>query len=153
MSRLSTNFNFFYYLILIVVLIIFAGWINSIRLNVIGIKKDGLWELPVFVLIGYLILYLIKKMKTVDFDTNNLYIKSRKSNLTIPLEKITKIKIIMIEVGDASFYKIEFKTSTEKLESVRILPNNLFPQFLEIVKQKNRNLKIKKWSHSFDFDI
>lgn len=153
MNRLSSNFNVFFYLVLIIILIITAGWINSIRLNLNGIKKDGLWELPIFIVIGCFLLYLIKKIKTVDFDSDNLYVNKGKTKLTVPFERITKIKMIMVDVGDASFYKIEFKTMTEKLECVRLLPNNLFALFIERVKQKNQYLEIKNWSHSFDVDI
>jgi hypothetical protein len=100
MNRLSHSFKFFQYLIAALTLVLFAGWIHSIRLNLQGIKKDGLVELPIFVLIGCLILYLIRRMKNIHFDSNALYIKIGKNNKVIPLENIFEIKMIVLETGE-----------------------------------------------------
>ncbi len=78
MHRLSANLNFFFYLVLIIVLVSCAGYINIIRLELNGIKKGGdLWDVPIFILFGCGILYLIKKSRKVYFDSDNLYIKKR----------------------------------------------------------------------------
>lgn len=134
-------------------MLIFAGWINSIRLNLQGIPKDGLVGLPIILLIGGFLMFLIKKLKTIEFDETSLYIKSRQKTTTIPFEKIKSIKMIMIEINGANFYKIEYLSESNDLDSVRLLPNNLFGQFISLVKQKNPNLKIKNWATSLDLDI
>lgn len=153
MNRLSSNLNFFFYLVLVIVLVVTAGLINSIRLNLQGIHKDGLLELPIIILIGCIILLLIKKIKIVEYDDNNLYIHYNKNVTTVPFDRITKIKMIMVEIGDANFYKIEYKTGTGDLNAVRLLPNNLFPHFVDLVRKKKPGLKVKNWSHSLDTDI
>ncbi len=73
--------------------------------------------------------------------------------MVVPLEKITKVKMIMIEIGEANLYKIEFQNSLDKTEFIRILPSDLFPYFLQNVKQKKKEVRIKHWAHSLDFDI
>lgn len=153
MYRLSSNLNFFFYFVLLIVLLVTAGLVNAIRLNLEGIPKDGLLELPIIILIGCIVLLLIKRIKTVDFDESNLYINYNKNVTTVPFDRITKIKMIMVEIGDANFYKIEYKTETGELNTVRLLPNSLFSTFVGLVRKKKPDLKVKNWTHSLDIDI
>ena len=115
------------------------------------------WE-PLIVLSGLILLfsgliYLIHQLRTVDFDQENIYITFMKETDKIPLENITKVKMIVISVNEASFYKISYKTLHGGNDSVRIIPTSNFEEFKLALKGKNNAIKVRNWSHSFDFDI
>lgn len=108
---------------------------------------------PIIIEVLYILaIFLISKLRTVEFDDEYLYITYKKIEQKIPLENVFYIKLTMIEVNNFNFWKMKYLDNEKNNCSVRFLPNRNFYDFKELIKVKNKNVKIRNWSHSFDFD-
>ena len=150
--RLSSNLKFLRILIILFIIVFTAGWINSVRLNIVGIKKDGLIELPVCVVLGLLAVFLINRIKWIEFDSDLVYIHSKRGVEAFPIKNVSRVKIIMIEIGGADFYKMDYITFDGEHKTIRFLPTENFIEFKRLVKENNKNFSVKQWTHSFDWD-
>lgn len=144
--RLSSGLKYLRNFIIIFIIVLTAGWINAIRLSFVGIRKGGYIELPVLMLIGVALIYLIGKLKTIEFDPEFIYVSNKKGTEIIPLKNITKIKLIMIEVGGADFYRMYYTSADSKQKSVIFLPTGSFNEFVGLIKVHKKNFKVQQWT-------
>ena len=110
----------------------------------------------IFSLISIGLYYFFNTAKTVEFDENHMYVRDKeKKEEKIPLNRIYKIKLTMIEINNKSLWKIYYYNENQVETSVKILPrwmNLNFNKFKDAVKTANKDAEIRNWSHSFDFD-
>ena len=108
-----------------------------------------------FLIICGVFYYLLDKSKTVEFDSEFMYISGKNGEEKVALKNIHKIKLTMTKVNSRNMWKIGYYDQNRSEKSVRILPRWLhkhFDEFKSLVKKENDNVKVQNWSHSFDFD-
>ena len=112
---------------------------------------------PIVVILSFqlvlgLLLWGILSLKRIEFDSEQLIITGKNGTEKIPLQDIYGINLTMIAVNGQSFWKIKYRNMDRNEKSVRLLPNSNFEEFKEIIREKNKNTRIRTWSNSFDFD-
>lgn len=107
----------------------------------------------IFLAMSGILYYLFSIAKTVEFDEQHLFISDKKRSEVIPLNNVFKIKLTMTQINNDNFWKIKYIGNDGKENVVRILPQREnFEVFKKTVEQKNSQVEIRKWSHSFDVD-
>ena len=107
----------------------------------------------IFLALSGLLYYLFSIAKTVEFDDHHLFISDKTEIEAIPLSNIFTIKLTMTQVNDDNFWKIKYVGNDGSNKAVRILPKrDNFEIFKKTVQEKNPDVKIRNWSHSFDLD-
>ena len=145
-STISTNLSFGRYLSAGIAVLLLS-WIAFGNIN---LKTKGAYLIGIVAMI--LAYRYCKNAKQVEYDDENMFILSRNEEEVVPLENIIKIKLTMHSINYSNFWKISYTTFGGTVKSVRFLPNSNFKIFKETVKLKNDSVKIRNWSHSFDFD-
>jgi hypothetical protein len=121
----------------------------------VGVDNQTKLAYCVGIIIFGIAFYLFHHSKKVEFDDDCMYITDRKKTQIIPLQNVYKIKLTMTSINNANLWKIGYYDETGQSKAIRILPKFFsegFETFKRTVKVKNDNVKIKNWSHSFDFD-
>jgi hypothetical protein len=109
----------------------------------------------IFLIVCIVLFYLLHHSKTVEFDDHFMYITGRQISKKVPLERVYQIKFTMTQINRQHMWKIGYYDESNEEQSVRILPkvsDKSFDKFTDKVKEKNHQVKVKSWSHSFDFD-
>lgn len=109
----------------------------------------------VFLSISIILYFLFDKAKTVEFDTNYMYVSGKGEEERILLSDVFKIKLTMTKINNRSMWKISYYDVNKAQKSVRVLPRWFYENFNEFkaaVKSANEDVTIKNFSHSFDFD-
>ncbi|MCB9359929.1 MAG: hypothetical protein H6587_02960 [Flavobacteriales bacterium] len=110
-----------------------------------------------FIILLFFIAFLLffNLNKVVEYDNQNMYILRETQTEIIPLKNILKIKMTMTTLNHSIFWKITYINESGITKNIRILPRiwyQNFKSFREDVKKANKDVIIKNYSHSFDFD-
>lgn len=154
MKRVSASLSFYRTVTLISFgLLLLALLVGTVRFATGDTNDSNRVLVPLLLMLPFgLAYYGLSKLKIVDFDTDNLYIKSGDVLKSIPLKNVSGIKMTMININETSFWKIKFTDDAGNQDSVRILPNENFEELKALVKELNKNVNVRTWSSSFDFD-
>jgi hypothetical protein len=141
-------------LLIIVCLPIVVGIIYTLAQTVIDPSKLIFLSAWLFIFGGtFWILYRAKK---IEFDDEFMYIIGLKSEEKIPLKNIYKVKLTMFSINNSNAWKIGYYDADGKENSLRLMPRvfhyNYFTEFQNRIKSINKDVEIKNWSSSFDFD-
>lgn len=150
MHQLSSKLKPFQYIVLGLCLIIVVSGIRYFR--AIGNKEDWKYiiQSSIAISIGLLLIFLVRMLKTINFDETKLIISSKKNTEIVPFENILIVKMIMAEMAGVDFYKIVYTNSEGATKSVRFLPTDNFQVFIILLKEKNKDVEISNWATSFD---
>ena len=95
----------------------------------------------------------MRRIPSLEFDESNLYEIGKRQKRIIPLVNITTIKLTMTKIGYSNVWKLKYINDEGENKSLRFFPDYTnFELFKEYVKDKNPEVEIKNWSHSFDLD-
>ena len=151
--RISSHIRWGRYLCLAVMLGLMYGLVSTYSDDSVEPEAKVVMS---FFLIGAGVLYwAFDVAKTVEYDMNYMYIKGKSEEERIALKDIYQIKLTTIRINNRSMWKISYYTPARSRKSVRILPRLFqegFDEFKDYVRTANKDVKIKSWSHSFDFD-
>jgi hypothetical protein len=128
---------------LVVFLFIIAGTAPTVL-------QDLLWIVPIYVGVFYIVFFL---PDGIEFDAENIYLKRRHHNYTIPLKDISVIKITGISIGYRSLWKLECKVNGIEGDARfynRSYFSPAFNNFCNHVKLKNPKVEVRKFGWSFD---
>ena len=108
--------------------------------------------IPIIFGIGYITFYL---PDYIEYDENNIYVRRRNSNFTIPLEDIYMVKMTMLSIGHRNIWKIKFISNGIEGDArfyARYFSSS-FEDFISKAKSQNPKIVINNFSWSFDFDL
>ncbi|TXB66645.1 hypothetical protein FRY74_00235 [Vicingus serpentipes] len=150
-KRISRDLSFHKYTILFCII--------STLMTLLAFYLLGAYNLitgTAIVLLFFIVFFLFFSInKVVEYDNNNMYILKEDKTEVIPLKNILKIKMTMTTLNHSIFWKITYLNESNTTKNIRILPRIWYQNFFsfrEEVKKANKNVIIKNYSHSFDFD-
>ncbi|HKG05048.1 MAG TPA: hypothetical protein VKB19_01250 [Pedobacter sp.] len=117
-------------------------------------KQDVIIAASLFLLIALALAYFFSKAKTVEFDSDFMYISKGQNTESIALGSVIGIKATMMKINREDMWKIKYKDAYGKVDSVRLLPRNkTFEAFKRAVIHKNPHVEMRSEAKSFDFDV
>jgi hypothetical protein len=153
-KRISTSFKIAGYVLIGAALYMFTLIIHFAKLAIVEgiVYKKPLIAGNMFLFTCMMLLLAIFSLKVIEFDPEYVYITHRNKTKIISIEKVLKIKLTMIYVGSENIWKIKYLDLDDSIKSVRLLPNENFEEFVNLVKEKKPNVEFQNWSHSLDLD-
>ena len=151
MNQLSSKLKPFQYIVAAFCLIFIAGLIRGFIVFTGPFDWQGFITISILILVGFLLIYLVRKLKDIKYDETSISISYRNNMEIIPMENILMVKMTMAEMADVNFYKIVYSSSTGNTKSVRFLPTDNFGDFLYLLKEKNKDVELINWASNFDF--
>ena len=76
--------------------------------------------IAIFAFAGYLIYWLLT-MKTIDFDSDNIYISNKDNEEIIPIQNINFIKLTVDGINKKSFWKLKYTDNNNELKECLVL--------------------------------
>jgi hypothetical protein len=149
----SRNFRWVRFIFLLIGLIFLLTLYSEITNGFL--KAGSLLKKGIPLLLMGFFFYRINRTKTVEFNAEYMYLTGKEGEECIPLKDVYKIKFTMTSLSNENFWKIGYTDTQGRQRAVRILPKyrkEKFSSFQQLVKKANPGVRIRNWSHSFDFD-
>jgi predicted secreted protein len=98
--------------------------------------------------IDYILFYLPNH---IDFDDNNIFIKTKEGIITVPYQQVTMLKLTGLSIGSKNIWKIKYyDNGREKV--ARFYPrnySNTLGDFIKLLRSRNPNTQFISFSWSF----
>tara|TARA_R110001592_G_scaffold95324_7_gene274729 strand:- start:3356 stop:3820 length:465 start_codon:yes stop_codon:yes gene_type:complete len=150
-KRISRDLSFHKYVLLFLIVATIMILVAFYMLGAYNLISGSFIILLFF--IAFFLFFSINKV--VEYDNQNMYILRETQTEIIPLKNILKIKMTMTTLNHSIFWKITYLDDLGITKNIRILPRiwyQNFKSFREEVNKANKDVIIKNYSHSFDFD-
>lgn len=146
-KRISSNIRWARFLILGIFILLTSLLVKFLFKD--RIEIESLIGLSVSSIICIVMYFAFDNAKIVEFDSNHMYITSKKGEDKIPLRNIYCIKLTSLKINNRNMWKIKYTYRNHTEDSVRILPrlfNNHFEEFKKIAAQENKDIQIQDWT-------
>ncbi len=143
-KRISTNTRNWKYPPIIIGILMIGMIIKILIENNNDTLAVGILTLFIFLLTG--LYFVFDKAKSIEFDSENLFITSKNSDEKIPFKNILKIKKTLAEINDRDIWKIHYRDKNNIEKSIRIWPrwnSKYFEEFKKIALNINKEIEIK----------